>query len=286
MSPANLTFADARASYEEAFFVIYGVPFDRTCSFRMGARFGPNAIREASYNFETYYPQYDVELTDVPIHDMGNSDEFGDVKDMVIEVEHVVGQLVRDGKFPIILGGEHSLSPAAVRAFQDVAVVSIDAHLDYRQEYLGKPDSHACSTRRIADHAGVRSIVPIGVRSVSREEHHRARDDGLFYVTSADVRENGIAWALDAALERLGDKKIYLTLDMDGIDPAYAPGVGTPEPFGLGDRDARECIQRLAPSLVGFDVVEVCPPCDNGNTSALAARLAGEVMAAVRKSRL
>lgn len=274
-------FADANSSFNDAKFVIFGVPFDSTSSFRSGSRFAPNRIREASYNFETYLMEHDVDLIDVPIHDAGNLDEYGNVDEMTGAVEDAVKKILP--KFPILIGGEHSLTMGAVKPFKDVSVVFIDAHLDFREEYLGIKNSHACVSRRISEIVGVENVFSIGVRSFSREEKDDAEKLGLKYFSSFDIKEKGV----EKIIRNLNlKKKIYLSLDMDGVDPSYAPGVGNPEPFGLTPLDVVKCIKILSDRLIGFDIVEVCPPHDNGNTSLLGARIIRDLIGCAGKSRI
>jgi agmatinase len=186
---------------------------------------------------------------------------------------------VRGGKIPVTLGGEHSLAPACVGAFpQDIGVIGIDAHLDFRDEYLGDKYSHACSARRIADHVGVQNVVYVGVRSYSREEREDLQRLGLEFVGADEVRRDGIAMALERAVNAIGRERLYLTIDMDGIDPAYAPAVGNPEPFGLTPWDVKAVIDQLGDRLVGMDVNEVAPQYDQGETAVLAARLVREAL--------
>ena len=277
----SLKFADANSSFNDAKFVIFGVPFDSTSSFRSGSRFAPNRIREASYNFETYLMEQDVDLIDIPFHDAGNLDEYGNVDEMTGAVEDAVKKILP--KFPILIGGEHSLTIGAVKTLKNVSVVFIDAHLDFREEYLGIKNSHACVSRRVSEIVGIENVFSIGVRSFSREEKNDAEKLGLKYVSSFDVKEKGI----ENIIRNLNlKKKIYLSLDMDGVDPAFAPGVGNPEPFGLRPMDVVKCIKILSDRLVGFDIVEVCPPHDNGNTSLLAARIIRDLIGCTGKSRI
>jgi len=277
----SLKFADANSSFNDAKFVIFGVPFDSTSSFRSGSRFAPNRIREASYNFETYLMEQDVDLIDIPFHDAGNLDEYGNVDEMTGAVEDAVKKILP--KFPILIGGEHSLTIGAVKTLKNVSVVFIDAHLDFREEYLGIKNSHACVSRRVSEIVGIENVFSIGVRSFSREEKNDAEKLGLKYVSSFDVKEKGI----EKSIRNLNlKKKIYLSLDMDGIDPAFAPGVGNPEPFGLTPLDVVKCIKILSDRLVGFDVAEVCPPYDNGNTSLLGARIIRDLIGCAGKYRI
>ncbi|MDI6916616.1 MAG: agmatinase [Thermoplasmatales archaeon] len=275
----SLKFADANSSFNDAKFVILGAPFDLTSSFRTGSRFAPNRVREASYNFETYLMEHDIDLADVPFHDAGNIDECGNVDEMIDGVEEAVKKILP--KFPILIGGEHSLTTGAVKPFRDISVVFIDAHLDFRNEYLGIKNSHACVSRRVSEIVGVENVFSIGVRSFSKEEKNDAEKLGLKYFSSFDVKEKGI----ENIIRNLNLKeKVYLSLDMDGIDPAFAPGVGNPEPFGLTPNDVVKCIKMLKKRLVGFDVVEVCPPHDNGNTSLLGARIIRDLIGCTEKT--
>jgi len=285
-----LTFADANAPLKGAEFVLLGVPFDATSSFRPGAKFAPNAIREASWNFETFNHQHRIDIADIAIHDSGNLEDFARVEDMQKEVHSAVDGILGNGSFPIVMGGEHSLTPgvlAALRERQDFGAVVLDAHMDFRDEYLNLRGSHACATRRSSEIVGPEAIVPIGVRSVSRDEIEEIEKDfkGRFhYIDSYEVKRTGMGPAVKRALKWIGKRKIYLSLDTDALDPAFAPGTGTPEPFGLTSWDVLEAVKLLAPRLVGFDIVEIAPNYDNGNTAALGARIIREVIVAVHKA--
>lgn len=285
----ELVFADATSTWEESDFAIFGVPFDKTSSFRAGSAEAPDAIREASHNFETFMPNHGEDIEHVRYCDLGNLDEYENADQMVREVEDFATGVIENGKFPIALGGEHSITPAIVKGFDDFCVITLDAHLDFREEYEGEKNSHACSTRRIADVVGVDKVIPIGVRSMSRQEQQDAQELGLRYITSIEcTRQRKMFTAIDRALNLMGIERarVYLSLDMDVIDPAYAPGISNPEPFGLEPIEILRGIDMLADNLVGFDIVEVSPPYDNGNTSALAARLVREVIMAVWKAHI
>ncbi len=275
------TFADANAEFEDAQFVILGVPFDRTTTFRPGARFGPDSIRQHSWNFESYDLETGVDLSEVAIHDLGNAEEYGCASDMVAGVREEVARVYAAGKIPITLGGDHACSPPCVEAYPDpgaLGVLYIDAHMDFRSSYLGDARSHACSSRRIVERVGARNVVVLGVRSVSHEEVDENRAIGMAYVTAHEVAEEGIESSVQRALNMLKADRVYVSLDIDAIDPAYAGGTGTPEPFGLTPRDVKYAIGQVAPRLAGLDIMEVSPPYDSGNTSALAARLAREAI--------
>ncbi len=275
-------FADAHAKLEDAKIAVFGVPYDRTCSFRGGSRYAPRAIRQASYNFESYMMDHGHSLAEIPVADLGDTGSFGPSTEMVAGVSKMASDVVRAGKVPIVLGGEHSLAPAVVRALpKDVAVLGIDAHLDFRDSYLDDKWSHACSARRCADHVGVDHVVYVGVRSFSEEEREDLASLGLTFVSVYDVQEQGIAKSVERALKAVDREKVYLTIDIDGVDPAYAPGVGNPEPFGLAPLQVKQMLGILGPRLVGMDLNEVSPAWDHGQTALLAARLVREAIMAI-----
>lgn len=283
---APARFADAVATVDDAKVVLYGVPYDRTCSFRGGSRWAPNAIREASYNFESYMMDHGKDLLEVPFADLGNLEPFGTPAAMVEGVRTVAGDLAKRGKIPIAIGGEHGIAPPAVHGFgKDVGVVGIDAHLDFRDAYLGEKWSHACSQRRIADHVGVDHTVYVGVRSYSKEEKEDLERLGVTYVSAYEIHARGMKWTIERARKAVARDRIYLTIDTDGIDPAYAPAVGNPEPFGLTPLQVKEAIGLLAPNLVGMDINEVSPMWDHGQTALLAARLIREAIIGIGGAR-
>ena len=283
-------FADAVSTYEDARFVIFGVPFDATSSFRYGSREAPDAIRKASYNFETYNDFYGVDLTDVRIHDPGNLDVDLCSDDMLCMVHDAVAKILHDSKIPIVLGGEHTLTYGCARAFvemfDDAGIIVLDAHLDLRDEYLGAKHSHACVSRNIIDDLTDRCVL-IGVRSGSADEYRYAKKKEILWHSSDDVHDDGIESVMKKAFDALSDcKKIYLSIDLDVIDPGYAPGVGNPEPFGLDPRDVRAVIRMAAPYTDGFDVSEINPGYDHGESAMLGARLVREFIAAKSASQI
>ena len=280
----GIGYAGAEAEYSDADVVIYGIPYDHTCCFKAGAREGPTAIRRASYNFEEIHFEHGIHQNLPAVCDWGNCDDFVLPEDMFEEVDFCMGPAIREGKFPIAIGGEHTINMPIIKNFdKDISMISIDAHLDSRDEYLGTPYSHACVTRRAAEHIGLENIFVIGCRAIGEEELDR--DDPVAFASSYEVMDHGIDWAINKALESVKNDKVYLTIDIDGIDPAFAPGTGTPEPFGLMPYDVKKVINAIGDRLCGFDVVEVCPPADPaGITSVLAARYINEVIAVVGKN--
>ena len=273
-------FADAESNYDDAEFVIFGVPYDKTSSFRSGATKGPSKIREASWNFETFNIRTGVDFIDIKVHDYGDLD----VKDlspqkMVEKIKDFTQKIISDQKIPIAIGGEHSITPGIIYAFpKDIAVLSLDAHFDFRNEYEDEKYNHACVTRRIIDHVKIENIGVLGVRSGEKEEFEEAKKLGLFFIDSFKIKENGLDSALAKTKKHFGNKKLYLTLDIDVVDPGFAPGTGTPEPFGITSFELLKIIDFFSPQIIGFDVVETNPDFDNGETAALSAKIVKSVI--------
>lgn len=267
----------ATSSYESANYVVFGAPFDKTCTFKKGTRYGPAGIRDASHDFEMYEIDHRVNLDEAGVHDAGDLPVSDLSSEEMVEAVSVFSKkLVADGKFPILLGGEHSVSPGCATAFDDIAVLGIDAHADYRDDYQGNKNNHACAMKRIVDKFGEANVMWVGVRSMARFEH----ESSAKIIDSLSILKNGIDRTIEEINRKLPGKKIYVSLDIDGIDPAYAPGTGTPEPYGLTPFDVKKIINALAPRMIGFDVVEVSPPLDNGVTSILGGRMVTNVIAA------
>ncbi|MDV0442347.1 agmatinase [Methanorbis furvi] len=272
---SNTLFADADSTYQDAQYVIFGVPFDATTTFKAGARDAPAAIRAASYNVETYLPFYDIEMPEILFHDMG--DMYCDcVPDLVSgQVEDAVCDLLKDEKIPVMIGGEHSITIGAVRAVAPKWYVVCDAHLDMLEEFRGSRFNHDCVTARVSE--SVENIVIIGSRSGTRDEFAEARERFHLYTTD-DVLERGMRSVLDEVEQMIGEDSVYLSIDADAIDCCMTPGLGTPEPFGLTPADVRSVIRRFSKNAVGFDYVEVLPN-DSGQTAVVAAHLIREFIA-------
>jgi len=276
-------FADAESDFTKADFIIFGVPFDKTSTFRHGTNKAPKEIRKASWNFETFNLRTGIDLKDIKFHDYGDLNVKNlDSKTMINLVKNFTLKIIKKNKFPIAIGGEHSISSGIIKAFQkDIAVLSLDAHLDFREQYENDINNHACTLRRIADHIDIENIATIGIRSSDKIEFQSAKQKRLFYIDAFYIHKNGILKALKKTKDYLKNKKIYLTLDIDVIDPSYAPGTSTPEPFGISPFDVLECIDVFSSQLIGFDIVEVCPAYDHGETSLLAAKIIRYIIEAV-----
>lgn len=269
-------FADAEATFNESDIVIFGVSFDKTSSFRSGSYFGPDAIRKASWNYEPYNIMTDVNIKDYLIHDYGNliiQDEdtaltvFNKVKDFSKKIYGL-------GKIPIMLGGEHTLSAANIVSLPKNSIVIIfDAHLDYRDSYLNEMYNHACAIRRIHDHIPGDQIYVLGFRSADKKEYEEAKRDHINMYTAKNILSAGIDQVCSEIQKKMLDNPLYISVDIDVLDPCYAPGTGTLEPFGLSPEDILHCIDTFSSFIHGFDLMEVSPLYDSGQTAFLAAKL-------------
>jgi agmatinase len=274
----TILFADANSNYKDADYVIFAAPFDGTSCFRRGSSKAPQAIREESYNFETYHPHFNIDFSDLKIHDAGDLNLGEQISTALPAVESTVTKHVADGKTPIMLGGEHSLTLPAAKQCKPDGILILDAHLDLRSEYEGEKYSHACTTRHLLEQV-TENIVQIGIRSGSKEEYTFAKQHDLRYYTADYIYEKGITSIIEEIKDYIGPGKLYISLDMDAIDPAYAPGIGTPEPYGITPRDTREVLWNFARQSIGFDIVEIIPEIDI-NTASLGAKLIRELIAA------
>ena len=237
-------------------FGIIGVPFDSTSTYKTGARFGPMAVREASYNFERYNMVLDKTIT-AETFDFGDVEVIhGNFKKTCSNIEFSISELLEMDITPVVIGGEHTVSYGVLRALdmENTTVIHFDAHMDLRDEYMGEKHSHATAVRRIFD-LNPMKIIQIGVRSCSKEEIKFAQEEHISYFTSHDVNEN-LEKVKNAIKEIKG--RIYVSVDIDVLDPAYAPSVGTPSPCGLNPFQLESLIHSLqGKEVVGFDLMEV-----------------------------
>ncbi|MEM0202810.1 MAG: agmatinase [Archaeoglobaceae archaeon] len=265
----------SNSGLEEADYVVYGIPYDATQSFKPGSRFAPNAIREASWNLESYSQFFSFDLSFAKVCDAGNVFCDGSFE----EIGQRVDQLLHRVKgVPIALGGEHSVSVLATRKFKGSCFLVFDAHFDLRDEFDGNKFNHACTTRRIFE-SGF-DVVIVGVRSGCREEREFADSNGIEYRFSWEIKSP--ADVLDLVKDK---KRIYLSIDMDAFDPCFAPGVSTPEPFGLNPSIFLPIFSEIADRVVAMDIVEVVPDA-NKVTAMLSAKLIFEFISAREKKKM
>jgi agmatinase len=281
-------FADAEASFDDSDIVLFGAPYDRTSSFRPGARFGPETIRKASWNFEPYNIITGVNIKNCKVHDYGNisitqkdtpKEVFGKVTQFTQEVKNA-------GKIPFLLGGEHTLSAASVHGFEkELITIIFDAHLDFRDEYVNERFNHACTIRRINDVINGEQIFVLGFRSADSVEVEDAKKAGVHMFTSETILNQGIDTILSSIRQEIIDKPVYLSIDIDVLDPSFAPGTGSLEPFGLSPREILRTINFFSSEIKGFDIMEVAPSYDTGQTSILAAKLVRYAMEIICKNK-
>jgi agmatinase len=264
-------------SLDAADWVLVGLPYDGTTSYRPGTRFAPAAIREASYGIETYSPIHDAELgEDIRFFDAGDLEfPFGNREETLARIRRACEDVVNAGKHWFGIGGEHlvTLPSASVYAerYPDLAVLHFDAHADLREDYLGEPLSHATVLRRVAEQIDPNHFVQIGIRSGTKEEWDWMRANGTLF---NDISE------LETARKRLEGRPVYLTIDLDCLDPSIFPGTGTPEPGGLTYRELMAWLTGFTGlDIVGADVVELSPPYDPmGVSNVVAAKVIREVL--------
>ncbi len=256
---------------------IIGAPFDGTVSFRPGARFGPAAIRDASDGIETYSPLQDRDLESVSYADAGDLElPMGSVVSSLAIIREAVDDALADGAIPFLLGGEHLVSLPAIEAvfekYPDMVVVQLDAHADQRQDYLGVKLSHACVIRRVSEFLGQEHIRQLGIRSGTKEEYGLMRDYGTLTTFREEDLSELRAW--------IGDRPLYLTVDLDVFDPASLPGTGTPEPGGIDWWTFQRFLAAIKGcDIVGLDAVELAPQLDSsGCSSVLAAKCVREML--------
>ena len=282
--PNNFLGLEPEASdYERARFAVLPVPYDATASYRSGSRDGPAVILQASQQVELFDEELSGEFHTAGIATLDPVEPDARGPEAMHEAlfKHA-RTIVRDGKFLLSLGGEHSISSALVRAIMSkhkkVSVLQIDAHADLRQAYHGTPFSHACVMRRIVELGA--PIVPVGIRNISREEHRFMKRAKITPITARACTTDS-DW-IDRAVDRLGNE-VYVTIDMDGFDPAVAPGTGTPEPGGLDWYQVTGLLRRVAEKrrIVGADIVEVLPIPGQVVTEFLAAKLAYKLISYV-----
>jgi len=282
VKPNIETFIGCESDYGDADMVIFGAPFDSTTSYRPGARFGSSAMRHESFGLETYSPYQNRDLTDYKIFDGGDLELcFGNSKTALADIENCTEHILADHKIPVLLGGEHLVTLGSVQAvykkYPEMHILHFDAHADLRDEYLGEPLSHACVMRRCHDLLGDGRIHQFCIRSGEREEFLFAKAHTDFHPFDFTGLE-----PLVCALEE-SRTPVYLTIDLDCLDPSVFPGTGTPEAGGVSFLQLLKAIvsaSRL--NIVGADVNELAPMLDaSGASTAAACKVLRELLLSI-----
>jgi agmatinase len=266
-------FIKSHPSYEESTSVIYGMPMDWTVSFRPGSRFGPGRIREVSLGLEEYSPYIDKHLEEVHYFDAGDIPlPFGNPAKSLDMIEEFVTKLLADGKFPLGIGGEHLVSwpifKVVNKKYSDLKIIHIDAHADLRVDYEGEPLSHSTPIRKACELLGPSNVYSFGIRSGMQEEFAYAKESGM-HMAKFEVYE-----PLKKILPSLAGQNVYVTIDIDVLDPSHAPGTGTAEAGGITSKELLQAITLVSNSdlnIVGADIVEVAPAYDPSEQTQIAA---------------
>ncbi len=263
------TYISAKASFKESKIVILGCPYDGSASFRPGARFGPSAIRRASWGIETFSPYFERDLSQLSVHDLGDLEvPHGEKKASLALIRKALRKILSEKKFPILLGGDHLITLPIVeeilRVYPHLHLLQIDAHADLRGDYLGETLSHSTVMKQVVDLLGKGRLFQVGIRSGTEEELKLARK--MKSIISSEQS------SLRSMVKRLRNQPVYITLDLDVIDPSLLPGVGTPEPGGFTFASFVSLLKELQPlRVVGFDIVELTPDYDPTQISAVTA---------------
>lgn len=267
---------------------ILGVPLDMTSSFRSGYRMAPLHIRLAAQNLEYFSPRFAVNVEDFLYVDEGDVLLPQDSIVKALEVVRKTSSYMFTGnRIPVFLGGEHTMTVGTVRATvenfgKDVCVLVFDAHADLRTEYAGTKYSHACVVSRLLEFVGRESVFLVGIRALSKYEYEKLKSERIAHITSRSIRKLGLKHAVSSLQDFTRNcRRVYLSVDMDVFDPAFAPGVATPEPEGIFPTDFLELLYEIIDSkFIALDVVEVTPPYDPSMiTSMLAAKIIIEFIA-------
>ncbi|MCT9857959.1 agmatinase [Priestia megaterium] len=263
-------FIGSHPVFEESEAVLYGMPMDWTVSYRPGSRFGPTRIREVSIGLEEYSPYLDRELEEVKYFDAGDIPlPFGNPQRSLNMIEEYIDQLLAADKFPLGMGGEHLVSWPVMKAmykkYPDLAIIHMDAHTDLREEYEGEPLSHSTPIRKVAELIGPENVYSFGIRSGMKEEFQWAKENSM-HISKFEVLE-----PLKEILPTLAGRPVYVTIDIDVLDPAHAPGTGTVDAGGITSKELLASIHAIAKSdlrIVGGDLVEVAPIYDPSEQTA------------------
>ena len=285
--PVKPGFSGFDVGRDKAKFIIIGVPFDSTTSQRPGTRFGPKFLREASIGLEGYSLRTNKFPEDLMVHDAGDlSVLHGDLRETQKRLENVINDIRSERKIPILIGGEHSITLAPIKSLKPDLLIVFDAHLDLRNEWPpGVKNSHATVMRRIAEYIGLDNIIFIGSRAYSREEYELIKNSKTL-IFNPNYLEKNITESLYKIKELIHRaNNIYLSIDLDVLDPSQAPGVGDPEPEGISLTlllDVLDNITKYTKNIIGADLVELSPPYDPGFTAHVAAKILFELISMIQ----
>jgi len=265
MKNNNIKLNGLNSTYDEGKLIVFGAPMDNTTSFRPGTRFAANAIRTDSIGFETFSPYLEKDLTDYKIHDGGDVYiPIGNTSKSLDSIYKYSKKILDDNKIPVMIGGEHlttyGIFKSVFEKYPEVNIIHFDAHTDLRDNFFGEKFSHATVIRRCHDLVGDNKIFQFGIRSGVKDEFDWSLKHT--YMEKFDIK------TLEDIVEKLKDEKVYITLDLDILDPSYFPGTGTPEPGGISFKELMRGVHLLKNlNIVGGDIVELSPHYDNSGIS-------------------
>lgn len=278
----NNCFIGCESEYKNASVVIFGAPFDGTTSYRPGTRFASRRMREESYGIETFSPYLNKDLSEIAVCDAGDLElSIGNTAKVLEEIESFAQAIIADGKIPLMIGGEHLVTLGSVRAtakkYANLNVLHFDAHADLRDAFLGEKLSHSTVIRRTHELVGDNKIFQFGIRSGEKEEFLFAKEHTI--MNRFDLKE------IDYALQVICDNPVYLTIDLDVLDPSEFPGTGTPEAGGVKFVELLEALKKVSKlNIVGCDINELSPPYDpSGISTALACKILRELLLIITK---
>jgi agmatinase len=283
-------FGGIQDPFEKAKYVVFGVPFDFTSSYRTGARFMPTAVRQASLNIETYSFRTGQDVETLLLHDAGDLHVSMDAKKTLDMCKLVVEDILAAGKMPVAIGGEHTITLGILKGYgekaRETAIVSFDAHLDLRKEFLSSKLNHTSFMRYVNEEVKPAKIIEVGTRSVCQDELKYAKKEGIDLISTQQIKKEGIAQINQKLKEQLEQyEKIYFSLDIDVVDPAFAPAVQNPEVDGISTSDLLDIVCSICDKrAVGFDVLEIAPIYDQGISAIAAAKIIFEMLCQIEKS--
>lgn len=268
-------FSESTKTYETADIILLGIPLDVTVSFRTGTRFAPSAIREISWHLEDYNYLTDEDILDVPFFDMGDLHLTGDLDNNLDEIRSVIKRILDDRKISLSIGGEHLITFPIIQTmsevYHDLHIVVLDAHTDLSNEYRNMQISHANVMKLVYDIVGRERLFMFGTRAGTKEDKQFMNTNIFSSYNPPDT----------FTMKKLKNKPVYISIDMDVLDPSIAPGVTTPEPLGWKYEELYETIKKFSgfKKIVGIDITEICPHYDPaGITSLIGAKVVRELM--------
>lgn len=272
LKPVPEAFFEKLGNTDNVDYIFFSVPYDKTSSYRSGSRFAPTSIRKATHYMESYSERTELDWENLSLSDVGDLEVEISIDSILEKIEKICNELSKTNKIPVMLGGEHTISLGAVNALKPDAIVVFDAHLDLRDTLFEQKICHATWLRRSFEKNPAK-IVVLGARALSKEEIVYAKSNNIEFIPALDIRKNGVAWVTKILEKSLkGVNSIYLSIDVDALDPSEAPAVGNPCPEGLSTTELLDIVASLNKyKLCGIDLTEVCPQFDSGYTSILAA---------------